>query len=279
MSYQTAEISTQDGAPISLYEFMWGNTFWRYTNADQTQTIEQDGDDVDYEPIAVSDSGITQGGSQNNDMTVVVPSNLPLVDLFRSTPPAGAIWLTVRRRHADGATTEWFVHWIGTINNVSKAKQASATIIGKSLLASFSRSGLRLAWTRGCPHMLYDSECRADPASFAHTTTITAIGTDGTITLASDGDNAAPYFDGGYFEWEANADGTTDQRGIEASVTSTQLRIFGSTDRLEVGMSITLYPGCDLSAATCNSKFSNLPNFGGFEQLSGENPFDGRNVF
>lgn len=279
MTYEATEISTQDGAPVALYEFMWGSTFWRYTNADQAQTITQDAASVTYEPIAISDDGVKQGGSANNDMTVRAPINIPLVDLFRGTPPADSIWLTIRRRHADGGATEFFVHWIGTIRNVQKGKQAQATIIGQALLASFNRSGLRLAWTRSCPHMLYDTECRVDPATFAHVAEITAIGTDGTITVDSAGGNVAPYFDGGYFTWEANADGTIDQRGIEESVTDTQFRIFGSTDRLEVGLSITMYPGCDLSATTCNSKFSNLANFGGFEQMTGENPFDGRNIF
>jgi len=279
VTYESTEISTQDGNPVSLYEFMWGNTFWRYTNADTAQTITQDEEEVTYSPIAISDSGVTQGGSRNNDMTVTAPSDLPLVDLFRSTPPAGAIWLTVRRHHADGGNDEWFVHWIGTVSNVRKGGQASVNIVGLSLLASFSRSGLRLAWTRGCPHMLYDSECRADPEDFALVAEITAIGADGTITIDDAGGNVAPYFDGGYFKWEANSDGTMDQRGIESSVTDTQFLIFGSTDRLEVGMSITLYPGCDLSAGTCKDKFDNLENFGGFEQMTGENPFDGRNIF
>lgn len=62
-----------------------------------------------------------------------------------------------------------------------------ATIICRTLLHSFLRTGLRLSWTRGCPHMLYDSECRVNPADFAHETEILAIESDGPITVASAG--------------------------------------------------------------------------------------------
>lgn len=279
MSFETTEISNQDGKIVSLYEFSWGSTVWRYTSADEDQTITQDGDDVTYTAISISDDGMVQGGSANNDLKVTVQNNIPLVDLFRSTPPSGSIMLTVRRRHETDGLTEWFVYWIGTVGNVKKGGAADATVIGRTLLATFKRSGLRLCWTRGCPHMLYDTECRVDPDAFVLNTTITAINVDGSISVAADGGHAAGYFDGGYIEWEATVDGTLDQRSIESSISSTRFVIFGSADRLEVGMNLALYPGCDLTAQTCNDKFANLANFGGLEQMTGDNPFDGRNIF
>lgn len=279
MSFETREISNQDGNIVSLYEFRWGETVWRYTSADQTITITIGTDDFDFEPIAISDNGMVQGGSANNDLTVEVQQNIPLVDLFRSTPPAGEIALTVRRRHQGDDADDWFVWWIGTVANVKKGRVSDATIIGRTLLHSFRRTGLRLSWTRGCPHMLYDSECRVNPADFGHATTITAINSDGTISVASAGGRPAGYYDGGFLEWAATTEGTLDQRSIESSATATRFRIFGSTDRLQAGMSITIYPGCDLTGTTCAEKFNNLANYGGFEQMTGDNPFDGRNVF
>lgn len=279
MSFEAKEISSQDGNLVALYEFRWGETVWRYTSADEEVTITVSGDEQTFAPIAISDSGMVQGGSANNDLTVSVQQDIPLVDLFRSTPPAGEIALTVRRRHQDDPLDDWYVWWIGTVANVKKGKVSEATIIGRTLLHSFRRTGLRLSWTRGCPHMLYDSECRVNPADFAHVTTISAINSDGSISVASAGGNPAGYYDGGFLEWQATAEGTLDQRSIESSVTSTRFRIFGSTDRLAVGLAVTLYPGCDLTGTTCEAKFDNLANYGGFEQMTGENPFDGRNIF
>lgn len=278
MTFEANEISSQDGKIISLYEFMWGETFWRYTSTDKEQTITQNGVNVTYQPIAIDDDGMVQGGSANNDLKVKSQNDIPLVDLFRGTPPAGSIWLTVRRRHADDPLDQWFVYWIGTIGNVKKAGLATAEILARTLLASFKRQGLRLAWTRGCPHILYDSECRANPVTFAVAATITVIA-NGVVTVDAAGGHPIGYFDGGYIRWQATVEGTFDRRAIESSPTATSFLIFGSTERLAVGMAVTLYPGCDLTATTCKNKFANLVNFGGFEQMSGENPFDGKNIF
>lgn len=279
MAFETKEISSQDGQIISLYEFRWGDTVWRYAGADRSITIEQNGAEVTYEAVAVTDDGMVQGGSANNDLTVRIQQDIPLVELFRSTPPSGEISLTVRRRHQGDDLDDWYVWWIGLVNNVKKGVASEATIIGRTLLASFRRTGLRLSWTRGCPHMLYDSECGVNPADFSQPAEILSINSDGSITVDTAGGNPAGYYDGGFIEWQATAEGTMDQRSIESSVDATRFRIFGSADRLEVGMAITLYPGCDLIGSTCKDKFDNLANFGGFEQMSGENPFDGRNIF
>jgi uncharacterized phage protein (TIGR02218 family) len=201
-----------------------------------------------------------------------------LVELFRSTPPAGSIWLTVRRKHFSDPDDAWFVYWIGTVGNVKKGGISTAKIIGRTLLASFRRGGLRLAWTRGCPHMLYDTECRANPETFGVNANITDI-TGNVITVDTAGGHPAGWFDGGFVRWTATIEGTYDRRSIESSVSATQLVIFGTADRLEVGMAVRLYPGCNLTATTCDEKFDNLANYGGLEQMTGDNPFDGRNIF
>lgn len=277
MSYDTYEVSNQDGAPISYYEIKWGNTVWRYTSADsdQTITIPVDGS-VTFTAIAISDSGMRQGGSSNNDLSVTVQSDIPLVDLFASTPPSDEIHLTVRRAHLGDLNP--VIHWKGLVRNVKRDEgNAQATIIGFALMALFEGDGLRLAWTRGCPHILYDGECRKDPETMKVETTITAL--DGnSITVASNGGHAAPWFTGGYIEWTANGDGTLDRRGILSSASDTQLVLLGTTYRLSVGMAVKLYPGCDLTDETCDTKFNNLPNYGGCRQMTGKNPFDGTRI-
>lgn len=277
MSYDTYETSNQDGSPISYYEIKWGNTVWRYTSADsdQTITVPVDGS-VTFTAIAISDSGMRQGGSSNNDISVTVQADIPLVGLFASTPPSDEIHLTVRRAHAGDLNP--VIHWKGLVRNVKRDEgNAQATIIGFALMALFEGDGLRLAWTRGCPHILYDGECRKDPESMVVATTITAL--DGnSITVASNGGHAAPWFAGGYIEWTANGDGSLDRRGILSSASDTQLVLLGTTYRLTVGMAVKLYPGCDLTSDTCLSKFDNLANYGGCEQMTGKNPFDGTRI-
>ncbi|MDG4870579.1 phage BR0599 family protein, partial [Guyparkeria sp. 1SP6A2] len=47
---------------------------------------------------------------------------------------------------------------------------------------------------------------------------------------------------------------------------------------LEVGQEIEVYPGCDRTAATCNAKFNNLLNYGGFDFIPPKGPFEGTSI-
>lgn len=269
MTFEARETSNHGGAPIALYTFEWGLTTWRYTSADRDIVIGAD----TYTAIAIKDSGMVQGGSSNNDLTVQIDPTVPLTDLFQSTPPSSEITLTVRRKHDDDA--EVLIAWKGFVTNVKRAEDDSyATVVGQTYLASFERSGLRLGWTRGCPHVLYDDECRVDPEDFAVTAEITSM--DGnSVTVDVAGGHPIDWFTGGFIEWEANADGTKDHRSIQASPTALRFVLLGTTYRLEVGMTVKLYPGCNLTTDNCKNKFDNLANFGGCEQMTGKNVFDG----
>ena len=437
--FNRREGSKADGEPIRLYLLEWGNTRWRYTSADRIiRRYElQDGVNtlVEYMPVACSDEGMTQGGSSNNTFTVHIPGNLPIIELFRSTPPTQSIWLTVRTLHNpseemptapqiaephlfwrfrfsgtfgdvvsmrevqfretptgpnlatggtpmaggaypgyqpgtafDGANwtafsswndfpdNEWIgyefaepvavnhflhwtregypeqsprggwlewsddgeewttlyqtperrrediredvpwiterpvsalevdapIYWIGTVGNVKRPDPAKGIIIGRPITATFKRVGLRLCWTRGCPHALYDDECKVDPADWRKTGTILMSG-GGTVTVELDSPGLDPSACiGGILEWTANADGTIDSRTIENATGSTTLMtltIFGTADRIEPGSACAVLPGCDLTPETCLGRFNNLANYGGFKQMAGKSPFDGTPVF
>ena len=278
MAFNDAEISTQDGRPVALYTLEWGNTFWRYTSADRDIDREElvDGElvTVTYVAVAISDSGMTQGGSSQNDFTVDCPSDLPIVALFRGTPPSESIYLTVRRQHIGEEDAP--IYWSGTVSNVKWLDLANAQIIGKPPTASFKRTGLRLCWTRECPHFLYDSECKVDPQAFKVSSTVTAL-TGNSLTVASVDGKPDAWFKGGYVEWQANADGTMERRMIENQVGNV-LTIFGLTDGVTVGLAVDMFPGCNRTPETCRDKFNNLANSGDCHFMPGESPF-GTQIF
>lgn len=273
MAFNDAEISTQDGRPLALYLIVWGSTVWAYTSADRNITrseiINGEATDVEYLALAVSDKGMVQGGSAANDFTLDCPANIPIVDLFRGTPPSESIWLTVRRKHEGEVDAP--IYWIGNVTNVKRLGDADAQVIGKPLTASFKRTGLRLCWTRECPHFLYDASCRVDPEDFRTDALVTAL-TGNTVTMDALGAHPDGYFNGGFISWEITDEGTVERRMIE-SHTGLTLTMLGLTDGLEIGDAVAVYPGCDRSPTTCNSKFANLPNFGGFDFMPGQTPF------
>lgn len=273
MGFSLFEIGNTTGRPVFLYELTWGTTIWRYTSADRDVTHGG----FTWTAVAISDEGVVQGAS-GNEFTVHIPANLPIVTLFRSTPPASPVHLRCMRYHKDDPDLEAITYWKGTVGNVKRKGIAKATIFG--LPTTLRRTGLRLCWERGCPHMLYDQDCKANPDNFKVATTISAL-TATTITVASIGAWAGERFAGGYIRWEpaGYTAGTYERRGIESFAGTTKFNIFGSTDRLQVGQAVTLYLGCDLTPETCQGVFNNLPNYGGFNFMPGKSPFDGDPVF
>lgn len=284
MSYNDLEVSTQDGRSIALYLFQWGQTKWRYTNADRAVTVPELNDagvlvDVTYEPRALKDNGMRQGSSSQNDFQVDGPWDLPVIRLFRGSPPSESVWLTVRRIHFDDALKETPIYWKGTIWNVKRAGAARGSLIGKPISASLKRTGLRLCWTRECPHFLYDKACRVDPEAFMLPAEVVSF-TGNTINVTMPAFQDDGWFRGGFMSWTATAEGTLERRMIEDEILDAEagelkLTIIGLVDYLAVGDTIKLYPGCDRLPETCDGKFKNIDNYGGFDKMPGASPFVG----
>lgn len=287
MTFASQEISTQDGKPAALYRIDWGETHWYYTSADQpiTRLEEVDGVEnveVTYEPRAVSDGGMTQGASTQNDFTVDGPSDLPIVALFRGTPPSGTLWLTVRRVHDDAQDAP--IYWKGTITNVKRPSLAKCQIVGAPLSAKLKTTGLRLCWTRECPHFLYGPGCFVDPEDFVVEGVVQSFsGTTLNVVVAAAYDDG--WFRGGFVSWEANGPGTIQRRMIEEDVNVAAvvgppavaahcaLQIMGLVDLIEIGDTVKLYPGCNRTPTVCDGKFDNIANYGGFDKMPGASPF------
>lgn len=265
MTFYNAEVSTQDGQPVALYLIEWDQTRWAYTSADRE--IESGG--ITYMPIAISDGGMVQGGSSQNDFSVTLPADVPIVEVFRGTPPSAEIWLTVRRIHfgEEGAP----IYWTGTVTNVKRKGAFEAEIIAQPITASFRRTGARLAWTRECPHFLYDSECKVNPEDYRQEGTITGK-TGTTLTIAGLPAYEPNYYRGGMAIFAINDDGTLEHRMIENAI-GPVFTMLGLTDGFEVGMTIAVYPGCDRTPATCRARFDNIPNYGGHHYMPGKTPF------
>lgn len=272
MSYDNFEISNQSGRPIALYTFLYGASYWRYCTADTDKTIGGQ----TYLARAISDEGVTQGGSDQNDLQIVMQKNLPVPMLFRNTQPSGKVWLTVRRWHIGDPANETPLLWSGTIVNATDVDEATVRLGGRSIGGSYDRNGLRLAWGRMCPHVLYsDFGCRVNKALHAYPRTLATVdGTSFTCTAHSDAEEGS--FSGGFLEFVRD-DGSLERKGIE-SQSGNHFVVLGSTSGLAIGSEVTIYPGCARNTTACKA-FGNLPNYGGFPHLPGKSPFDGSPVF
>lgn len=110
-----------------------------------------------------------------------------------------------------------------------------------------------------CPHSLYSSECgvTATPDSYQ----VQAINDGGKrITLSS----APPVNDGYYSFGYAQAIGV--RRGV-ISHTASDIVLISPIPGLAIGDTILVAAGCDKRISTCQSKFNNVDNFGGFKYI------------
>lgn len=190
MTTAAQDISNYDGQPIFLYQFSRTSkptlggpsvtTFYRYTSSDQDWT---DASDIVWRAVAISDDGIRQSGDTTADqLTITMPFDSAVPQLFVGSPPSDPIMAQIRHTNVD--ETDSFLAWAGVVAGVTRSASegghsigtasVGAKIVCNTLGATMDRAGVRLSWSRQCPHDLYGFECRANPASFVTTGTITA---------------------------------------------------------------------------------------------------------
>lgn len=276
MSYDTEELSVQDGAPVELYDFSQGPSEWHYTSAELI-ALTVDGTTYTSAPIERTSIESTPENARNA-LKLTVPRNFPVAELFRVAPPSEVIDLTVRRIHradAEGSPQDLVVAWIGRVLSC-EFSGAKATLQCEPISVSLAHTGLRRVFQVGCPHVLYGAGCTLSKTDFDHATTVVSI--DGNVLEIASSDGAYSY-SGGFVEW-VNDDGVTERRFIETAVVGDgsparmELTLMQPFAGIAVSDAITIYPGCDHTLTTCNETFNNALNYGGFPFFPGKNPFE-----
>ena len=273
MSFNAREMSLADGAPIRLYRFSRGVMRWLYNSSDRDISVSTEV----YRSVrgGISDNGIRQAGDAQVEMLkITAPADLEVAGLYRHVPPSGEVALTIFDRHHD--EVEQVVSWVGSIESVSWPERDRCQIVCQPLSARMTMQGLRQGWERACHRSLYAPDCTVNRDLYRITSTVQSL--DG-ASISNGAFSAYPagYFTAGFVEWPIGS-GEYDRRGIERH-SGSQLILLGGSAGLKPGQEVRVYPGCDQTIATCASRFSNHPNFGGIWHLAGRSPFDGDPVF
>lgn len=269
MSYSASETSDQGGRPVELYEFIRGASAWRYTSADSD--VVYGGNTYTAVPIA---RGAVEATRETARLALEITCDraLAVLDLFATMPPDDIVAVTLRRLHAgDG---EAITLWMGRVLNVTW-NNAAAGIHCESVFTSLKRTGLRRLYQVPCPHVVYGPGCGLDRAAFDAAAAVTSVsGT--TLNLSGLGAFADGHFAGGYLEWSDA--GVINRRAIRQQVGGA-VTISFPLPGLAASDSVTLYPGCDHTLATCAAKFANALNYGGMPHFTQKNPFSGTPIF
>jgi len=270
MTYATIETSAQSGRPVELYDFSISGTHYRYTSSDGD--VSYGGNTYTAVPIARNAIEATSETARLA-LEITCDRSLGVLALFSTMPPEEVVAVALRRLNAgDG---EAITLWMGRILNVTW-NSAAAEIHCESVYTSLKRVGLRRLYQKGCPHVVYGAGCALDRNTFKAVKTVSSVA--GTvITLGSMGAFADGYFAGGYLEWES-VTGYFERRAIRSQVGAVVTLSF-PLPGLAASASVNLYPGCDHTLVTCNTKFSNRLNYGGMPHWPSKNPFDGTIIY
>lgn len=276
MTYDLRELSQDDGSPQHLYEFTLNDKAWRYTSGTPATSAAQGYVDMigfQWLELAISHAAIRQtGDSSSETMLITMPSDRPIPLMFNTTPPSSPIKLVIREYHR--GDSEAAIKAVVEITSCNQPAPGKAELSGIMLAATLARNGLRLHYSRNCPHVLYDTQCRAERIPV--TATVTEAG-NGLIRADEFAARPPGFFDGGYLEWDDPVRGL-ERRAIEQHTGNTVL-MFGTSDGINGGMEVQAFPGCNKTFAACSIKFNNSENYGGFPALPSKSPFDGDPVY
>lgn len=277
MTFEAQESSIQDGRPVELYVFTVGVRVFYYTSAPEDLTYET----KVYEALQIERSGIEDAGDISKvGLSVTAQRDIGVAELFRIAPPSDVVLLQVYRLHLTDGALEKKLFWTGRVLSCEWTAGSKCTLSCESLLSSMRRPGLRRLYQRQCPHVLYGAACGL--VNTSHRTTIVLDDPFSEVTgiTVKDPDiDAQPdgFFAGGYLEYEA-APGRMERRGIRTHVADA-ITLTHPIQELTLTSTIHLYAGCDHTLTTCDTKFSNAANYGGFPFIPKVNPFGGSNVF
>jgi len=267
MSFATYETSRSRGAPQTLYKFTYQDQVFAYTDAEQTVTFAG----VEYEPIPVARGSVSTSGTFDRvTLTVDVPHDCEIAELFRVFPPSDVVGVTVFQGHTEDSTIDFLAVWTGRVISCARDK-TTASLLCEPVSTSMKRPGLRRRYQYGCPHALYGPQCRVVRASFTATATVSAAN-GATLTLESGWNGAFPEanFVDGMLECVIN--GATALRTIlRVDAGSNQIVVSGKVAGLVAGGTVSLNPGCNHQMSGCN-QFNNILNYGGQPWIPTKNP-------
>ncbi|MBB3211665.1 putative phage protein (TIGR02218 family) [Herbaspirillum sp. Sphag1AN] len=269
MSYADKEASVDGGHPVELFEFRRGGNSWCYTSAAQDTSYASSR----YLAIPMKRGSIDQSGEMGRaGLRISMTRDAEIVRTFIATPPSEVTLLTIYRLHRHDA--EAIAVWMGRVLNV-EWRGSEAEMNCEPVYTSLQRTGLRRLYQRNCPHVLYGTSCQVSSVIVRLPAKVAGI--EGVVlNVPSAAGYPEGHFAGGFATWAAS--GLTEKRMIVAH-TRDLITLSTVPPSLTSGDSILLYPGCDHTLSTCDAKFGNSANFGGFPFIPPKNPFGGGSVY
>lgn len=261
-----------------------------------------------FQPVAgISHSGVRLNQENNSgDLTLTLPMDHAVAQLFAYDVPAAQLWLTV---YVLGDEPSPVVQWVGRIDSC-EVETPTARLKCSNLDAVLARPGLTRKHPRTCGHTLYGPApgCGVLRNAFNAGAYFT-YREDGFLAEVKDGGltlvvpEAANRADGWFTEgfiaiepdyaaaavWNHQPRATVPHPfgpsdwaplvgGFRRHVTShvgQELHLSAPLlAPLSLPARVSVWAGCDMSPETCTSKFNNFSRFGGYPYIPIKNAFE-----
>lgn len=266
MSYDDFENSGSDGYVVEIYEFVGLFNSYYYTSFAEDVVV----DGRTYFSVAgLSRKNLkitSVGGSSSGDLEISLPFDLDITKEYAFTDVPPTLNLVLRRGHIGDPLEAYPVIWSGQVGSWSiRGRQASIKVPSIFSLALDAMVPAQ-RWQGPCSHLLYDQRCGILRADRRHITTVVSL-SQNIINVAS-----LPWTDTEGVGGEIVNTDTGERRTIRSHEGQVVIVKVGFTE-LRPGSNVSLFQGCDHSAATCRDKFNNLDRYGGFNLVPSLNPF------
>lgn len=267
MTFLADESGIESSEPREAYEIILPAL--TYYLASGTRDLVISGRRYTASPIRRGEAPVSSSGESGaRELSFTLPVSHALAQRFMQNGcPPKQVFVNVYRYQGTSATAE--IQHRGVVTSMApdgnlahfRVPARSAEVMAKRLPT--------VTAGKSCPWILYDEQCTLARGSFTSTVTATYVDdrtVKATVTLT---DQYALY---GELEHVSSGERMTilDQPVSVAGVTTFTIQM--PIAELQVGDSIKVYAGCDHQITTCQSKFSNRLNFGGFPQLPTKNP-------
>lgn len=272
--------SRSKSVPIHLYKVVYGvgpDERILLTNAEEDQVFEGDV----YRVSQIQHGEIHAAGTlDKSSLEVTALADSPLAVLFRNSPPARVVSLTIWRGEV-AAPGVFYRVWSGRILSCS-LEGYEAKLFGEPIGTAARRPGLRRNYQIGCPHVLYGPWCRANQADF--TKEVALAGVSGSSVLLEAGWNdpwPEAKFINGVVTWTTPGGSTITRTilGIQNAGPNTILRLADSATGLTAESVVAISLGCNHQLSDCADVFNNGPNYGGCPWIPVKNPVGSYNPF
>ena len=120
---------------------------------------------------------------------------------------------------------------------------------------------------------MHDTQCRAVRDSFLANGIIDAVSTSFSIQSSTFALQADQYYRGGAIHIAGTPQGTL--KTLILDHVGNTVKVQANLVNASAGLNFSVWPGCDHLIGTCDTKFSNKENFGGYPAIPTKNPFIG----